>query len=405
MKEYDVIIVGSGPAGGECARQLAKRGCSVYLADRMRDFSVNSYSSAGAPEEILAQYQLPEKVISARWNRFNVHSSRQQLVFESEKFRGVVMDFTKLRSFLAEEAKNHGSTVELDTSYCGHKETSKGVSVTFKTRETERTVQAKILVDATGSDQRILEKPPSSEILKATGIEYLVDVPESAYEKWANALSFFMGHRWMPQGYSWIFPMEKGKLKVGVCRYFQNEQIVAHKNSFDYYLENMMRECLGTDQLPILDKHGKAVRYCRRHVKHFNGPIIGIGDAVSTINPLALEGIRHAMASAQIAAKHIVNKLDNPEQTFASYQSEIQKYYGYKWLISEKLASYIYRAREDDAIDEMLEAYKGFSFDEIFELGFHYDLRGALKFLARWGVVKASKLLGIRRRSGKVHQK
>ncbi len=402
MNEFDVVIVGSGPAGGECARRLAMQDLKVFLADRIHDFSVNSYSSGGAPNEILAQFQLPGDVIASQWDKFHVYSSKKKAVFKADTPRGVVMDFTKLRAFLAHDAEKHGCKVSLGTTYRSHELTDNGVTVTFKMDDQqEKTVYTKILVDATGSDRLVLDKPEPSHLFKATGIEYLVKVPEDMYDQWAGTLSFFMGHHWMPQGYSWIFPVERGRLKVGVGRYFPDEQVVPHKQSFEHYLTHMMRECLGSDQLPIVDRHGKQLRYAYHHnVQHYCGPVIGIGDSVSTLNPLALEGIRHAMESAHIASEEIVMKLKQPRYSFKSYQKRLGRYYGYKWLISEWLVYFIYRSPNDEAIDEMVEAYSGLSFDELYELGFHYKLRCALKFLYRWGKIKIKKRLGIRHKTG-----
>lgn len=186
--------------------------------------------------------------------------------------------------------------------------------------------------------------------------------------------------------------MEPNLLKVGVGRYFQNETIVPHQKPFQHYLSTMMRECLGSDNLPIIDRHGKTIHYSFHHRDiHFHGTVIAIGDSVSTINPLAFEGIRHAMASARIAAKHITQKLADPRYSFEKYEKELKKYYGYKWLVSEWLMTYIYRNPDDETIEQMLEAYKGFTFDEIFNLGFHYDYRCALKFSWNFFKIKTKK--------------
>lgn len=388
MDGYDVIIIGAGPAGGECARTLSKMGCKILLADRMQHFSVNSYSSAGAPIEILHDYQLPRDIVGSTFNKFMVHSSHNRLVFESDTPRGVVMDFAKLRAFLSSETTAHGGTVMLSTVYKSHAITSDGVCVTLKTpADDSLKVTAKVLVDATGNERQVLAKCKPPNVFESTGIEYLVEVPDHMYERWANALSFFMGHKWMPQGYSWIFPMEPNRLKVGIGRYFQNEHIVPHEHSFKHYLSTMMKECLGSDTLPILDRHGRAIDYSFHHKDmHYEGPIVAIGDTVSTINPLAFEGIRHAMESARIAARHIKTKLHDPGHTFGHYQRDLKRYYGFKWLISEKLVNYIYRSPKDETVEDMLQAYSNFTFDEIFDMGFHYNYRCIMKFA--WNLFK-----------------
>jgi digeranylgeranylglycerophospholipid reductase len=397
MKDYDVIIIGAGPAGGECARRLSQQGASVLLAEKNADFSVNSYSSAGAPNEILEQFRLPEKVVGTRWHSLNIHSSNKHQKFTSSSPRGVVMDFTKLKQFLAEETINQGSHVKLGHQYLSHAKEHSHIRVQFKNAsgKTEE-ARGKILVDATGSERQVLAKRLNNhpESFTSTGIELLLNTPPEVYEKWAHALSFFMGHRWMPQGYAWIFPMGPNLLKVGVGRYFQREQVVPHKNSYTFYLTGLIKECLGPDNYPLIDRHGKSIIYTyRQKDPHFEGPVIAIGDSVSSINPLAFEGIRHAMKSGDIAAGHILKKLESPSYSFSRYQKEQKKYYGYKWWICERLMYFIYRTPKDENIDDMVSAYKTFSFNDIIALGFFYDYRRALKFIWEYGKARGKRIL------------
>ncbi len=387
MDYYDAIIIGAGPAGGQCARELAAAGKKVLLAERNRDFSVNNYSSAGAPEELMGMFSLPEEIVACSWNKLMMHSSHEKKVWEAPERQGVIMEFSKLRSFLAKETKKKGGEYRLGFPYQKHEVQPTGeINVWFKNQKTNKLeqLQTKILVDATGFERQVLAKTVehNGTTFPSTGIEYLVEVKPEVYQKWANALSVFMGHKWMPQGYSWIFPMEPNKLKVGVGRYFQNDNYVPHHKSYSYYLDVMMKECLGTSDLPILDRHGKTILYTyQQKDPHYDGNVIAIGDSVSTINPLAFEGIRHAMISGRIAAKHILKQLKGESKSFEGYVSEMKKYFGYKWRLCEVLMKIIYRQPKDENIDLMVETFKRFSYKEMLDLAFHYKLTNALKFL------------------------
>ena len=39
---YDVIVIGAGPAGGQCARELAEKGKKVLLVDKAKNFAINN---------------------------------------------------------------------------------------------------------------------------------------------------------------------------------------------------------------------------------------------------------------------------------------------------------------------------------------------------------------------------
>lgn len=92
-KAYDVIIIGAGPAGGQCARELANKSCHVLLVEKSKDFSVNSYSSGGAPLEILENYSLPTSTVGSYWNKMHIHSSQDCYTWSAPKPMGVILDF------------------------------------------------------------------------------------------------------------------------------------------------------------------------------------------------------------------------------------------------------------------------------------------------------------------------
>ncbi|MFQ5730117.1 MAG: FAD-dependent oxidoreductase, partial [Waddliaceae bacterium] len=117
MESFDAIVVGAGPAGGQCARELAHSGKKVLLSEKNRDFSVNNYSSAGAPLELMEMFALPESIVSASWNKIMMHSSHEKKVWEAPERKGVIMDFMKLRGFLADEVIKQGGEVRLGFSY------------------------------------------------------------------------------------------------------------------------------------------------------------------------------------------------------------------------------------------------------------------------------------------------
>jgi len=384
MQSYDAVIVGAGPAGGQCARQLALSGKKVLVLEKSKDFTINNYSSGGAPLSIMEAYALPQHIVSTYWDKLALRTTREMHHWTSGKPVGVILDFKQLRHFLTEEASKHAGEIRLGCTFINHTQ-GNGYTLVHLQQQGKRAheiVQTRVLVDATGSERDVLSQKAydKSKALASTGIEYHVEVDDFIYQRYAETLSFFLGHRWMPQGYAWIFPVKKNILKVGIIRYFLHEQIVPHDLSMRNYLDHLMLQCFGSLNLPIHDKHGKTLYYTYKQKDlHYNNNIIAIGDAVSTLNPLAAEGIRHAMESGNIAAKHIIAYLENREY-FDRYPSDLQQYYGLKWRLSEILMNRIYREKNDRKLDLMLRAFKFFSFNEIIDLGFNYKWHKALKF-------------------------
>ncbi len=384
MKQFDAIIIGAGPAGGECARALSKIGHNVLLVEKEKDFSARDFSSGGSTLEVLKDFDLPESVVGAYCRKIQIASSDDQHCWKGSEPVALVLDFQKLRTYLAEEITNHQGQVLLGWTYKGHEKKDGVTIVSLKNGSSGviQTFQTRVLVDATGSERKVLEKGKSKqEAIVGTGIEFLVEVPEHIYQIYAETLAFYIGQKWMPQGYAWIFPMKPNHLKVGVGRNFPQEKAVPHEKSFRYYLDHLIATCLKTSDLLILDQHGKTISYTlRQHDRYFDQNILAIGDAVSTVNPLTFEGIRHALKSGRIAAAQIKRFLNGRSRSFQAYPSEMRRYSGFHWMISERLTLKIYRQADDEKVSLMLQALKRLSLKELKGLVFYYQLNAAMKF-------------------------
>ena len=388
---YDVVIIGAGPAGGQCARELAAKGKKVLLVEKAKDFAINNYSSGGAPAEILNDYSLPQNIVGSVWNKIALHTSTRKHEWEDPSYQGVVLDFMKLRTFLAEQVKAHGSHVLLNQSYHHHDKRNGKTYVYLRDVQSSeiKTVETKVLVDATGAERKVLQqgKPDKKQTLAITGIEYLIEAEPEQYQRYAKTLSFFLGLKWMPQGYSWIFPMEENQLKIGVVRYFAHDIIVPHEPSYRFYLDHMLEHCLHKKDPPILDTHGKTLLYTvGQNESTHEGNVIAIGDAISTLNPMASEGIRHAMYSGKASAKYILEYLGGKHNSFSGYAKEMRQYFGLRWKTSEFVMNRMYREKKDQKLENYADAFSQLTFDEMLEFTFKYRLKTIIKFF--WNFVK-----------------
>ncbi len=378
LKSFDIVIVGAGPAGGHCARILAKSGRQVLLAEQNDSFNKNDFSSAATPLETLSQFDLPESVIGSFWHKLTIETSKVSQTWESPKNLGVVLNFAKFRAFLADEVERFGGEVWLGCRYTGHSQVNGETIVEFKQLSDGQLIKVstKVLVDATGFARAIMyekenEKP---DFLSGTGIEYLIEVEPKIYNKYAKDLIFFVGDKWIPKGYSWIFPMEENRLKVGAARIFLDSKTIKHLSPLKKYIDLLIDEYLKSKNYTILDKHGSTLKYSRglRDI-YYKENIIAIGDTVSTVNFLGGEGIRHGMDGAEIAGKYIQKYLDGKISDFRDYETEMHRKFDQKWHISERLAVRKYIDDVNDVLTDKTIAYlKYMKTEDVMDILFYY---------------------------------
>jgi flavin-dependent dehydrogenase len=389
MQEFDVVVVGGGPAGGQCARSLAKAGRKVLLVERHKTFDINSFSSAGTPMETMTQYNLPESVVGSYWHKFVIVTSNKAGYWQAEQPQGTVLDFGKLREFLASEVRQQGSDVWMGCRYVSHAESQDATEVVLMREQTEIRVKTRVLVDATGPFRAVIQasNAPKADYLVGTGIEYLIEVNEAVYQRCADALTFFLGYKWMPKGYSWIFPMEPNRLKVGAALFKADHQYIQQMQPLKHYIHLLLQDYLNlTDaDYQLVEVHGATLKY-RSGLQdvYFRDRTIAIGDAVSTVNMLGGEGIRHAMQGAEISSNHIQQYLDGKLSNFQPYQTEMHRVFLRTWNLSEQLSKKRYLQDEDEILDKMVNYLQPLSLEDVVDILFYYRFDKLSKGLPRY---------------------
>jgi flavin-dependent dehydrogenase len=166
-------------------------------------------------------------------------------------------------------------------------------------------------------------------------VEWLLQVGEQGWGAWAERLTFLLGSDWLPQGYGWVFPMAPGQVKVGVCRLSDPDQAQPPLHG----LLRTVLQRLDLADAPVLDRHGGLIRSTiARREPHQRGPLLGLGDAVSTANLLGGEGIRHALSSSEVLAPLLQDALAGRPARLRHYGPRLRQRLGWRWSLSGRLA-------------------------------------------------------------------
>ncbi|MFN9175367.1 MAG: NAD(P)/FAD-dependent oxidoreductase [Synechocystis sp.] len=379
MEQFEAVVIGAGPAGGQCARQLAHQGVKVLLVEQHRSFEQNNYSSAATPLETLSLFNLPESVVACYWSNLAIAASQTEHQWQSDQPQGVVFDFAKLRAFLAAETQKAGGTVWLGDRFVGYEDQGDEIIVTLRTLGNQKVqIKTQILIDATGSKRAVInanqpQKPDPNNYLRGIGTEYLIEGDASTHKRYADTLVFFLGYRWSPQGYSWIFPMDNQQLKVGTAIFAGNHRYLGKLNPIRSYTEAIIQDYLKLDHYRLIEIHGSVLDYAKNlgDIYH-QGAVMAIGDAVSTVNFLGGEGIRHGMAGANLAVPFIEDYLKGERQAFVNYEQAMKTHFGKTWQRSEDLNQRIYFEFSDAKIDLGVTYLRYLSYNQVLDLLFNY---------------------------------
>lgn len=394
VQTCDVLIAGAGPAGLHLASHLGKAGVSVLVVDPLQDLRHSAFSSAALPLAAVEEFGLPEQVQATRWRGWQLHGpAHQQRRWFAEHDLGAVLDFGALRHWLAAHATAMGARLHLGWAVRGWHGSSAGATASLRgPAGREEVVVCRWLVDATGQRRALLGEPPAEAgaLVSGAGVEWLLQVPQQQWQLWADRLSFMLGSQWVSQGYGWVFPMQAGQLKLGVCRLHDStrQQPPLHQ------LLRQLQQRLGLREALVLDRHGGLIRSTiRRRESHQRGPLLGLGDAVSTGNLLGGEGIRHAMASSDVLAPLLLEALAGRTDALTRYAPNLRRRLGWRWSLSGRLARRTWLGLHSEAADRRLERLleglqQKSSAEELSALLFHYRFERygfkALPYLLGW---------------------
>ena len=392
MKEvYDVIVIGAGPAGGQCARNLAKKGINVLLVEKFNSFYDNNFSSAGMSMQGFQEFDLPDDVIGQYWKNLSIQTSNELSIWKGDENKGVVLDFAKLRQFLADDCIKNGGEVLMGFSYVAKVVSNNQVIAQFYSKKEDKKIslKAKLLVDATGPARKViynsLEEQPKME--KSAGVEYLIKVNDQVYNRFKEDLFFFLGNKWCYKGYSWIFPMSDNVLKVGTAKMLDNDK-TKQTESLKQITERIIKDYMNSENHELIDVHGGVVRSTRKITEAFyQDNVVAIGDSISAINPLGGEGIRYALRSADDVAIHIENFIKKGKNTFAVFRKKWRKKYLFTWRLCLFLAETVYKEYPDEKLDARIKKYGSLiDIDQliniVFEFKFNKIFRRIFSFLS-----------------------
>lgn len=332
----DVIIAGAGPAGAQCARDLATRGYDVLVLETEPEAEFprqSNKSTAGTFPRMMAPFNVPDDVVQHFTDTVVLESPNEAFV---QHQAGAVLDFGAFKQWLVEDSRANGAEYWFDTRATApivEEETVVGL-----TYNGDMELYADIVIDATGPAAPLARKLGISDLERenqAIGIEFEYEGVQTAHPDFADttdAMMLRLDHDLAPGGYAWLFHTGADTAKVGLC-YIQNESYRMHAETsrtvdeyLNYWLENDPRFENATIREEKQTHRGSA--HVQPPGRMSQAGFMAIGDTVPTVDPLWGEGIDKCMRSGRAAATVADSALTHAEPNVSA---ELMERYDEMW--------------------------------------------------------------------------
>ncbi|HMU42582.1 MAG TPA: NAD(P)/FAD-dependent oxidoreductase [Ignavibacteriaceae bacterium] len=294
---YDIIIVGAGPAGSMAARFAAEQGVSVLMLEKDRDVGYpvrcgEAISKAGVEEFIPSD----DKWIAARISKFSFIAPDETEVIVDFGDAGYVLDRRIFDYELARTAAEAGAHI-ITRAYVNGLlfDNGKVIGVKYEYQGEQKEVKAKVVIAADGVESRVGRWAGLKTHIDFRDMESAVQITAANIPVDQSTLYFYFGKDVAPNGYFWIFPKGHNKANIGLGV----SGLIGKKKSAQSYLDDFMNKHY--PNAPVLTSIAGGVP-CSITLDKISAPgIMLVGDAARQVNPLSGGGIASGMIGGKIA--------------------------------------------------------------------------------------------------------
>ena len=345
--EWDVIVIGAGPAGCFTAMQIVPSGFKVLIIEEHQEIGWPVQCAGLISPRTLELSGVDKSVIINNLTGLRVFSPLSaRLQVESSSALALAINRLTFDRELAVKAENAGAVVQRGLRVNGIERISGGYRLTAAGKNKMNvTMDTKLLIGADGANSKVARwlqlnhDNPKAVMFAADAELQCADT---------GLISIFLGQNLAPGWFGWIIPLDAKTCRVGT-----GFALVQPKCSPQRYFQQLV------NHYPQIFKDLKIIRYTGGTVplglmpKIYSSHAMLVGDAACHTKPISGGGLYMGLRGAQICGQIAVEALsegDLSETKMSHYQNLWEKDLG-----EEIISAMTHRQSFLDCSDEDIE--------------------------------------------------
>ena len=301
---YDILVIGGGPAGALAARTAAEAGNSVCLIEKRPAIGTPVRCAEGIGKELLKEFIKPDP----RWISADIESARiiapngTAICLDQARAGnevGYVLDRKVFDRELVWQAAEAGADVIVKTratepimengAVRGAKVSSAG---------TPAEIRAEVVIAADGTEAQFARRAGLDTTVPLREMMSCAQYVMTDIDINAGCTDFYLGNEIAPEGYLWVFPKGDRSANVGIG--------ITGRKSHDGsrakdYLDRFVAKTFPTGTTIEMIVGGVPV--CRPLPCTVTDGLLVAGDAARVVDPITGGGIGNAMYTGRLAAQ------------------------------------------------------------------------------------------------------
>jgi len=352
-QDYDVIVVGAGPAGSTAARYAAAGGASVLMLEKDRDVGYPVRCGEAVSHEGVIQFIEPNpKWIASTVTKFRLVAPNGKSVVPRLDGTGYVLERRIFDYEVAKLAANEGAEVVTKAYVYDLLKNDDGgvVGVRALIKDVKVDIRCKVVVAADGVESRVGKWAGIDTTCHIRDMESCAQMTISGIDVEPDVLDFYFGDEVSPGGYLWVFPKGKDTANVGLGLSVEEAK---KKPAIKFLHEFMEKKFPRAAILTHIAGGVPCAKTCDRIVAN---NVILVGDAAHQVNPVSGGGIISGMIGGMIGGEVAAEAVASGDLAhLIQYEKRWQKRLGWRhevfYTIKEAIAGF-----SDDTLNSICDS-------------------------------------------------